>query len=233
MSEPLRIALIGSTGLVGRKTVESCIGRSDVRLTAIARREVKLPQGARMELVVADPANWGAVIDAVRPDALICALGTTWNRAGKDEAAFRAVDQQLVIDTARAAHRAQVRRMVCVSALGADVRSKNFYLRVKGEVEKELSAIGFKRLDILRPGLLRGARVDDHRPLEALGQALAPLVGPLLIGKWKPYHPIGAEVVARATLGLAARKAPGRFTHDYEGICRAAREWSKGDAQPS
>ncbi|KUO55430.1 MAG: nucleoside-diphosphate sugar epimerase [Sphingomonadales bacterium BRH_c42] len=232
MSEPLRIALIGSTGLVGRKVIKSCIGRNDVRLIAVARREVKLPQGARMELVVADPANWGAVIDAVRPDALICALGTTWKRAGKDEAAFRAVDRQLVIDTARAAHRARVRGMVCVSALGADIRSKNFYLRVKGEVEKELSSIGFKRLDILRPGLLRGVRVGDHRPIEALGQALAPLVSPFLIGKWKPYHPVGADVVARAALGLAVRKAPGRFFHDYEGICRAAREWSKGDPHP-
>src|SRR3546814_18518 len=185
MSDPLRIALIGSTGLVGRKIIESCIGRSDVRLIALARREVSLPNGARMELVVAEPANWGAVIDAVRPDALICALGTTWKRAGKDEAAFRSVGQHLVIETALAAHRAKVRQMVSVSALGADARSKNFYLRVKGEVEKELSSIGFKRLDILRPGLLRGARVDDRRPLESLGQVLAPLIQPFMIGKWK------------------------------------------------
>lgn len=232
MSEPLRIALIGSTGLIGRKVIESCIGRSDVRLIALARREVSLPNGARMELVVADPANWGAVIDAVRPDALICALGTTWKRAGKDEAAFRSVDQHLVIETTLAAHRAKVRQMVSVSALGADARSKNFYLRVKGEVERELSSIGFKRLDILRPGLLRGARVDDRRPLESLGQMVAPLIQPFMVGKWKPYHPISAEVVARAALGLVARKAPGRFTHEYEGICRAAREWSKSGAQP-
>lgn len=232
MSEPLRIALIGSTGLVGRKIIDSCIGRGDIRLIALARREVSLPNGARMELVVADPANWGAVIDAVRPDALICALGTTWNRAGSDEAAFRAVDQQLVVETAIAAHRAQVRQMVSVSALGADARSKNFYLRVKGEVEKELSSIGFKRLDILRPGLLRGARVDDSRPLETLGQILVPLIQPFMVGKWKPYHSISADVVARAALGLAARKAPGRFSHDYEGIYRAAREWLKGGAQP-
>src|SRR3546814_20339250 len=106
MSDPLRIALIGSTGLVGRKIIDSCIGRGDIRLIALARREVSLPNGARMELVVAEPANWGAVIDAVRPDALICALGTTWNRAGKDEAAFRAVDQQLV-EIGRASCRAR------------------------------------------------------------------------------------------------------------------------------
>ena len=42
MFEPLRVALVGATGLVGRRVIEECIGRPDVRLVAIARREVKL-----------------------------------------------------------------------------------------------------------------------------------------------------------------------------------------------
>ena|SRR3990167_4432540 len=227
MSEVLRIVLIGSTGLVGRKLIDACIGRGNVRLIAVARREVKLPQGARMELVVADPKDWGEVIAGIAPDVLINALGTTWKQAGKDEAAFRAVDQQLVINAARAAQRAGVRQLVSVSSVGADARSKKFYLRVKGEVEKELSTVGFKRLDVMRPGLLRGARIDDSRPIEAIAQAIAPLVDPFLIGKWRPYRSVSAEMVAQAALGLAMRKAPGRFTHDYEGIRRAKREWIK------
>ncbi|OGS56784.1 MAG: nucleoside-diphosphate sugar epimerase [Erythrobacter sp. RIFCSPHIGHO2_12_FULL_63_10] len=227
MSEVLRIVLIGSTGLVGRKLIDACIGRGNVRLIAVARREVKLPQGARIELVVADPKDWGEVIAGIAPDVLINALGTTWKQAGKDEAAFRAVDQQLVINAARAAQRAGVRQLVSVSSVGADARSKKFYLRVKGEVEKELSTVGFKRLDVMRPGLLRGARIDDSRPIEAIAQAIAPLVDPFLIGKWRPYRSVSAEMVAQAALGLAMRKAPGRFTHDYEGIRRAKREWIK------
>lgn len=228
MSEVLRIVLIGSTGLVGRKIIDACIGRGSVRLIAVARREVKLPQGARMELVVADPKDWGEVIAGIAPDVLINALGTTWKRAGQDEQAFRAVDQQLVIETACAAQRAGVRHLVSVSSIGADARSKKLYLRVKGEVEKELSTVGFKRLDIMRPGLLRGARIDDSRPIEAIAQAIAPLVDPFLIGKWRPYRSVSAEMVAQAALGLAMRKAPGRFTHDYEGMRRAKREWIKG-----
>lgn len=227
MSEPLRLALVGASGLIGRAVIEACIGRSDVRLVAIARREMKLPKGARMELFVAEPEKWGEVFEALRPTALISALGTTWKKSGASEEAFRAVDQHLVMSTARAAHAAGVQRMVAVSSVGANPLAKNFYLRVKGEVEAELSKVGFKRLDLLRPGLLRGPRDGDHRLGERLGVIASPLIDPLLGGKWRQYRSIHASEVAEGAIGLAMRKAGGRFTHDNDGIRRAAREWEK------
>ena len=84
---PVRIALVGATGLVGRRVIELASAGDEVRIVGIARREVPLPPGARMEMFVAEPAKWGEVLDAVRPRALICALGTTWKKAGRDEAA--------------------------------------------------------------------------------------------------------------------------------------------------
>lgn len=227
MSDVLRIVLIGSTGLVGRQVMQACIGRNDVRLTGIARREIRLPQGARMEMFVADPGKWGEVIEAVRPMALICALGSTWKKSGQDEAAFRAVDQHLVVDTARAARAAGVPRLVTISSAGANPLAKNFYLKVKGEVEAELTQLRFKRCDILRPGLLRGKRVDDPRGKEGLAQLAAPVTDMFLRGKARGFRSIPADRVAAAALGLAGRKAAGRFTHDNEAILRAAREWDK------
>ncbi len=227
MSEPLRVALVGATGLVGRRVIEECIGRPDVRLVAIARREVKLPHGARMELFIAEPDKWGDVFEALRPTALICALGTTMKKVGGDEDAFRAIDQDLVIKTARAAKDAGVTRMVAVSSISANARAKNFYLRVKGETEAELSRIGFKRLDLLQPGLLRGPRENDQRTGEGIGQLIAPLIDPFLGGKYRDYRSIDARVVAQAALGFAGRKASGRFTHTHDQIVRCAREWVK------
>ena len=58
-------------------------------------------------------------------------------------------------------------------------RSKAFYLRVKGEVEAALTKLKFRRLDILRPGLLRGRRSDDRRPLERLAMLASPLSDPV------------------------------------------------------
>ena len=221
--EALRLCLIGATGLIGGKVMEECIGREDVRLSAIARREAKLPRGIRMELFVAEPAKWGEVLEALRPKAVICALGTTWKKAGEDEEAFRAVDQHLVLDTARAAKEQGVDRFVAVSSVGADTASKNFYLRVKGETERELTKLRFNRLDILRPGLLRGKRENDRRLVERIGIAAAPVANLLLHGKYRQYRAIDAETVAQAAIALAKSAARGRFVHDNDGIVRAAK----------
>jgi uncharacterized protein YbjT (DUF2867 family) len=227
MTGPVRVALVGATGLVGRRVIEIASAGDEVRILGIARREAPLPPGARMEMFVAEPDKWGEVLDAVRPRALICALGTTWKKAGRDEAAFRAVDHDLVLATAEAAKRAGVPNMVMVSAAGADKHAKALYMRVKGETEEALTRVGFKRLDILHPGLLRGERVDDLRFAERAAIIAAPLIDPLLSGKWERYRSIDAGLVAEAALGLALRRAGGRFTHDNEAMRRAAREWRK------
>lgn len=227
MTGPVRVALVGATGLVGRRVIEIASAGDQVRILGIARREAPLPPGARMEMFVSEPEKWGELLDAVRPRALICALGTTWKKAGRDEAAFRSVDQDLVLATAEAAKRAGVPNMVVVSAAGADKRAKALYMRVKGETEEALTRVGFKRLDILHPGLLRGTRDGDLRFAERAAIIAAPLIDPLLSGRWEQYRSIDAGLVAEAALGLALRRAGGRFTHDNEAMRRAAREWRK------
>ena len=223
MSEPLRIALVGASGLVGSRVIELCVGREDVRLAAVARAELDLPPGARMEVFVADPDKWGEVIEALRPTAIICALGTTWKKAGKDEATFRSVDQELVLAVARAAKANGVERLVAVSSVGADPHTTNFYLKVKGETDRELAKIGMGRLDVLRPGLLRGKRGGERRIGERVAILASPLINPLLGGKWRKFRAIDVDTVARAALYCAMRPARGRFVHDHDAILRAAR----------
>ena len=224
---PVGVALVGATGLIGRRVIEVASRSDEARIIGIARREAPLPPGARMEMFVAEPDKWAEVFEAVRPRALICALGTTWKKAGRDEAAFRAVDHDLVLATAKAARAAGVPNMVLVSAAGADARSKTLYMRVKGETEDAASKLGFKRLDILHPGLLRGERVDDLRFAERAALIAAPLIDQLLSGSWERFRSIDAALVAEAALGLALRRAGGRFTHDNEAMRRAAREWRR------
>ena len=222
MSDAQRLCLVGATGLIGGKVIRACVGREDIRLQAIARREAQLPPGIRIEYFVADPANWHEIFEALRPKAVICALGTTWKKAGEDETAFRAVDQDLVLATARAAKDHGVERFVAVSSVGADANAKTFYLRVKGEVERELTRLRFDRLDILRPGLLIGDRQNDRRVGERLGIAAAPIANLFMHGKFRQFRGIKADLVARAAIALSKRAARGRFVHDNDAILRAA-----------
>jgi uncharacterized protein YbjT (DUF2867 family) len=228
MSDAPRILLAGATGLVGNRVMEAAVGREDLRLVALTRREAPMPPGAKMEMLVADPERWDEAVAQVAPAAAICALGTTWRKAGRDEAAFRAVDEELVLRFARASLTAGVRNFVFVSSVGANPQAKAFYLRLKGQVEDRLRKIGFQRLDILRPGLLRGPRSGDRRLAERAGILVSPLANLLLHGSRRPYRAIDARIVARAALQCAGEKARGSFVHEYDSLRRLARQFETG-----
>ena len=221
MSKPTRIALVGATGMIGMSLIRLAVGRSDIRIIGIARREAKLPPGARMEMLIAPPEGWADAIAAANADVLVLALGTTWRKAGKDEAAFRAVDQDLVLQCARAAKSLGLRQMISLSSVGADSESRNFYLRVKGEVEQQLGRVGIPRLDIIRPGLLRGAR-EELRPGERMAMIASPAADLFLHGQYSKYRSIRADLVARAIVGLTREKMAGRFVFEHDAILRAA-----------
>lgn len=220
MYEPLRICLVGATGLVGSELIKAAVGRHDVRIIGVARHEAKLPKGARMEMLLADTPGWPDAIRAAGAQVMVCALGTTMAKAGKDEAAFRTVDHDLVLASARAAKAAGIDHFILISSVGADPQSRSFYLRVKGEVEEQLGKIGLRRIDIVRPGLLRGPRAEN-RPLERIGRWLAPVIDLFLLGKFSKYRSINTDFLAQALFALAREKAAGRFVHEHDGIVRA------------
>jgi uncharacterized protein YbjT (DUF2867 family) len=131
------------------------------------------------------------------------------------------VDYALVLAFVRAALAAGAQRIVLVSALGADVGSKNFYLRVKGETERAVQALHPRSLDILQPSVLLGIR-REWRALElAVQLAMAPL-GPLLFGSWARLRAIEAETVAAAMRGAARSARRGVYRYTYRELQRLA-----------
>lgn len=217
-----RICLVGATGLVGNALITESLGRADVRIVAVARREAPLPVGARMEMLVGEPIDWPQLIAAAGAQVMVCALGTTLKAAGGQDP-FRAVDHDLVRFCAEAARAAGIAHMILVSSAGAERGSRHFYLSVKGETEEALGKLGFARLDVLRPGLLRGRR-EARRPLEALAQVLAPIADLLFLhGRLRRYRSITARRLASTILALTQEKARGRFVHEHDAMQRILR----------
>ncbi|MBO9517030.1 MAG: NAD(P)H-binding protein [Porphyrobacter sp.] len=222
MSEPRRVLLAGASGLIGNCVMDASKDEAWLRVVALARREAPMPRGARMEMLVAQPEEWPNVVAAIAPNAMICAIGTTRKQAGSEEA-FRAVDHDLVLSLARAAREANVENFVLVSSVGANPNAKAFYMRVKGEVEAAVGKLRFRRLDILRPGLLRGKRQGETRPLERLAMLAAPLTDLFLLGDKARYRSIDARAVAAAAIQCSREKAAGQFVHEHAAILRQAR----------
>lgn len=223
MSEQTRMVLVGATGLIGRAVMAAAVGRPDIHLVAVARREVPLPPGARMEMLLSDTEHWPDAIAAGRPHTVVIALGTTIKAVGGDKAAFRAVDHDLVLECAAAAKQAGARQLIVVSSVGALFSSKNFYLSVKGEVEDKLAKLRFDRLDILRPGLLRGKREGAPRAAERLGMIVSPLADLLMLGSLRKYRSAKDSDLARAILKLAGDKQRGRYFHQHDELQRILR----------
>lgn len=223
MSEQTRVVLVGATGLIGRAVMAEAVGRSDIHLVAVARREVPLPPGARMEMLLSDTDHWPDAIAAGRPHAVVIALGTTIKAVGGDRQAFRAVDHDLVLECAAAAKAAGARQLIVVSSIGAQFSSKNFYLSVKGEVEDKLAKLHFERLDIIRPGLLRGKRDGTPRPAEKIGMMLSPLIDLLMQGALRKYRSAKASDVAKVILKRAGTKQHGRLVYQHDEMRRILR----------
>lgn len=206
----MRIAMIGTTGLIGRLLLPK-LAAAGHEVHALQRREgTGLTAGVTIHVAPAE--EWPALVAQLAPDAAVSTLGTTMRQAGS-EATFAAVDRDMVLAFAAAARSAGARRFVTVSSVGADPGSRAFYLRLKGEVERELRALDFDRLDIFRPGLLRGPRGGDRRLGERIGIALSPLVNLALRGPFDRYAAIDADQVATAIAASFGDEASAVVVH--------------------
>lgn len=204
------VVIAGGSGLVGGHLLDALSDRAGQTTHALLRRAIAERPGVTQH--IADPAEWPTAIAAIRPATIISTLGTTIAQAGS-QAAFRAIDHDLIITIARAARDAGATQAIIVSSVGASASASNFYLRTKGETEAALAAMGFARLDILRPGLLLGDRSGPARPAERIGMALAPLTNLLTPRALDRYRAIEAATVARAIATLIDRCEPGHFIY--------------------
>lgn len=204
----MNIIMAGSTGLIGGLLINKLAGHE---LTLIGRR-ANASAPLKVNQLIGEIAEWPDLMAEVRADVAICTLGSTMAQAGS-RAAFAAVDHNAVIAFAAAAHKGGARQFMMVSSVGANPKARNFYLATKGGAEEGVKAIGFDRVDIFRPGLLRGERIGVLRPIEQTMITLSPLTNLLTPHLFDHYRAIDADDVAGAMSGLAGKMDGGVFVH--------------------
>jgi uncharacterized protein YbjT (DUF2867 family) len=193
----VKLLLVGSTGLVGRHVLDLAL--ADPRVTSVvapARRA--LPAHSKLQAPLVDFDNLPEDAPWWQADAVICTLGTTMQAAGSRQA-FRRLDYEYPLAAARLARSRGTSTYVLNSAIGANVSSRFFYNRVKGELERDLVGLGFTSLTHVRPGVIGGHREEFRLGERALVLALA-LFGPGLPRRWR-LNP--AQRIARALIETA------------------------------
>jgi uncharacterized protein YbjT (DUF2867 family) len=210
--------LAGATGLVGTHCLQTLLASSAYdRVIAVVRRPLVLTHG-KLEQLIVDFDSLGS-LDAAGAD-VFCALGTTIRKAGSQEA-FRLVDFGYTTRFAQRASDGGARQFALVSSVGANARSKNFYLRVKGETEEAVSAMPFDAVHLFRPSLLMGERAES-RPAERAGIALARALSFVFAGPLSRYRPVAADKVARAMVRASVEGLPGRHIYHWPEIVALA-----------
>ncbi len=194
----MRVLLAGATGLVGAQVLERLL--VDPRCTSVlapSRRALGV-QHARLRNPVLDFEQLPQHDDDWQVDAAICALGSTMKQAGSRQA-FRRIDHDYPLAIAR-----RVRAQGCTvfalnSAAGANPRAWVFYSRVKGELERDLQALDFASLTLVRPGLIGGER-SEYRAGEQLAGKVLGALAPVLPRAWRinPASNIAAALVEAA-----------------------------------
>ena len=192
----MKTAIIaGATGLVGEQLLQQLLADPDYgKVIAIVRKPLEITH-EKLEQHVIDFGQLPGAISGLTADHGYCCLGTTIRTAGSKENQY-IIDHDYVVAFAAACLKTAVSRFAVVSSIGADATSSNFYLRTKGEMERDIQKIPFKGICICRPSFLLGER-KEFRAGEKTAIVLMKVLGPLMIGGLKKYRGIQAADVAR------------------------------------
>jgi uncharacterized protein YbjT (DUF2867 family) len=181
---------------------------------ALVRRPLALKNPKLQQHVI----DFDQLDDLELPESsdIFCALGTTIRKAGS-RPAFRKVDFEYPKKLAFRGAAFQARQYLLVSSVGANPATGNFYLSVKGETERAVSALPFQAVHIFRPSILVGER-SESRPAEKIGIALARAFEFALVGGYRKYRAMPADVLAAAMLSAARHAHPGKHVYHYDEI---------------
>jgi uncharacterized protein YbjT (DUF2867 family) len=207
---PLSVLMIGATGAVGSEVVRALLpGRHATTLTLLGRRTERDFERDGVSQHIVDlfaPASYGPLLEG--HDSAVCTFGVG-EPSAMSKADFIRIDRDAVVAFASACREAGVGHFELLGSVGADSRSRSFYLRSKGELEDALRALSFPRLSLFQPSMILTER-NRYGLTQAMTLAVWPRLDPILRGGLRKFRGIRVEELGRA---MAANvRVPGTGT---------------------
>lgn len=210
-----RVLVLGANGFIGAH-VAAALSAAGWSVRAGARRPDEAGRRAPgHEWVKADfrrltdPADWKALLAGV--EAVVNCVGVLQDGGGDDTKAAHVEGPRALIAACEAAG---VRRLIHLSAVGADEAAGTAYARTKAETEAMLAASGMDWL-ILRPSLVIGRGAFGGTGL-VRALAAMPLAMPV-VGGGQAVRPIAMDDLCAAVVAALDRPKVSRTTLDVTG----------------
>jgi uncharacterized protein YbjT (DUF2867 family) len=210
--EKKNVAIIGATGSNGHQLLTLLLKDTHFAdIYVITRRDLMF-EDERVKNIVIDFSDQAAFKKALSfCDVVFCSVGTTQKQVNGDKVAYRKIDVDIPKKAAQFCEENGGTTFLLVSSVGADSKSGNFYLALKGEVEDYVVKRNIPSITIFRPSLLLGNRKELR-----VGEIISTLfMKPLAFLVPSIYKPIEAAKVAKSMYQAAVSNRPGVHIYHF------------------
>ncbi len=223
MSEKIA-SIIGATGMVGSYLCDEILNDDYFNIARLIVRRPVSKSHPKMEVALVDFDDAESLKLALEEtDTLFCCIGTTQKNVNGDNHLYRKVDFDIPVRAARFAKEAGCEKLILVSSVGANPHSRTFYLKLKGELENAIAAIGIKSIHIMQPSMLLGDR-KEKRSGERFLQGSLKFVSWVFNGSMRKFRAIHGQTVAKAMLAASKKTTVGLTRYTYDGIVKLSEE---------
>jgi uncharacterized protein YbjT (DUF2867 family) len=206
--------VLGSSGLIGLETINLLLNNDKYEVVyAISRSELPIKNNKLIQ-ILADYNSIETKIKDLQIHHFFCCIGSTRAKT-PDKTKYYEIDLEYPKKVASILIANGSTSLCLVSSMGANPTSNNFYLKLKGDVEESLRAIGFKSFHIFRPSLLLGNR-KEFRLTERITKFIYPIFNLLLVGKMKDYRSIQAKDIAAAMINVSITSNLGDYIYQTQ-----------------
>jgi len=160
-------------------------------VTSVVRKDLGI-RHPKLTTLIGDFHMLADLADRIEADEIFVTLG------GTDPRIHRAYPVQ----AAKLARERGASSVFAVTAVGASTRSRLEYVRAKGEIERDLLAIGFDRTYLFRPSMVMGKRKEFVLG-EKIIMAVWRVLNPFFLGKMNAYRGMHAKDIAKAMVRAA------------------------------
>ncbi len=211
----VEITLFGGTGLIGTFLKEEMIKDSFFKKINFVTRKLFKSNHRKITNHIIDFSNYEEISNTIKnSDFVFSAIGTTQSKVNWNKDEYRKIDYDINSNIALACKKFKVKNFSLVSTAGAKYKSNNFYLNLKGEIEKNIISMNLLSTSIYRPSLLLGNR-KDRRIGEKIAQFLMPKFSFLMP---EIYKPIKAKNVAISMINISKSIQKGHKIYHYREI---------------
>ena len=214
-----KITIFGSTGLIGNLLLKKLINDNYFNsINVVSRKEINL-KSDKINQIVNKKFSDDIIESSVRGSEIVfSSIGTTQSRVNYNRIEYRKIDHDITIKIAESCKKYKIQKFIYVSTAGANENSKNFYTKLKGEIDSSVIKLNLISTIIYRPSLLLGTR-KEKRFGEKIAQLVMPYFSNIMPNNYKPIY---ASSVAESMKNISKSNNKGLSILHYDNILKTS-----------